>query len=75
MNNFEVNEWYWSYWTVLKLINGIEVNDWYLKFMNAATLHSVKIECGAHPASCGVEKERVFAQSYGSRGIKLITPI
>lgn len=40
-----------------------------------SNLHSVTTKCGAQPDFCGVEKGRVFAQSYSSPSIKLITPI
>jgi hypothetical protein len=40
-----------------------------------STLRSVKTECGAQPDFCGVDKGSLFAQSYGSLSIKLITPI
>jgi hypothetical protein len=40
-----------------------------------STLHSVKTECGAQPEFCGVDKGNMFAQSYSSCSIKLITPI
>ena len=40
-----------------------------------STLHSVKTECGAQPEFCGVDKGKMFAQSYSSWSIKLITDL
>jgi hypothetical protein len=39
------------------------------------TLHGVTTERGAQPDFCGVEKGRMFAHSYSSSSIQLITPI
>lgn len=40
-----------------------------------SNLYSVMTKRGAQPDFCGVEKGRMFAQSYSSPSIKLITPI
>ena len=40
-----------------------------------STLHSVKTECGAQPVFCRVDKGKMFAQSYSSQSIKLVTLI